>query len=297
MIQPVWGESAPAKFTPLLVTSRGQVLAAIYSHPVIEEVWWLPVEASDAEDFDFASWLSAALDAWHLEDSDRFPGPPDWTRSKNWMTHEELQLVGAIERAEFEMEQRLAELSAQVEERKLALAEAQERHDRAERALLTGQGEELAAAVKAALERLGFQVENRDESRQGQKLEDLRVRDPASPWIALVEVKGYDTSGGKPSDLAKIARFAGIYAAVEQGLPDASWYVVNQYRLTSPDRRRALMRNHGEDVERFVQQDNGVLVDTCELFLLDRRVSSGDLAPEEARTMLMSAARAFHCEQ
>jgi hypothetical protein len=65
VLRPVWGEASPATFIPLLVTSHQNVLAAIYSHPDIEAVWWLSVEHDDAESFDFAAWVGAAMDAWH----------------------------------------------------------------------------------------------------------------------------------------------------------------------------------------------------------------------------------------
>jgi hypothetical protein len=129
--------------------------------------------------------------------------------------------------------------------------------------------------VKAVLERIGFEVGDADQTRTGQKLQDLIVRDPEGTWIALVEVKGYDTSGGRPSDLAQIARFVGIYQGEHGSPPDASWYVVNQQRLRPPAQRRVLMSNHPEDVEQFAARENGVLIDTRDLFSLDRMVSSG----------------------
>ena len=193
-----------------------------YSHPDIAEAWWLPIEPDDAETFDFAAWVRAALDAWHIQDPDRFPGPADWTRSHEWMTHEELQLQHAVEQAEADLEQQQAELQAEVDSRASALAEAQALHDGDERVLLTGQGDELVAAVEAMLQRMGFLVDNRDDTKVGQKLEDLRVSDPASSWMALVEVKGYTSSGGKPRDLQQLYRFAGIFEGQTGSLPDAS---------------------------------------------------------------------------
>jgi hypothetical protein len=124
--------------------------------------------------------------------------------------HEEIQLQDAVEQAQLELEQQQAALTAKVEARTSALAEAQALHDGQERRLVTGQGDELVAAVKAMLERLEFKVDDRDETKKGQKLEDLRVSDPQSPWLALAEVKGYATSGGKPKDLAQLNRFVGI---------------------------------------------------------------------------------------
>jgi hypothetical protein len=215
------------------------------SLPDVQEVWWLPVQNADEEGFDFAAWVSAAVDAWHAEDPDRFPGPPDWTRSRKWMTHEERRLYDEIEVAEAELSALQVNLQAKVDARVVALSEAQGRHDANERVLLTGQGDDLVAAVKAVLERMGFVIDDRDGRKIGQRLEDLRVSDPHSSWRALAEIKGYLTSGGKPRDLQQLSRFVGIYQAQEGSLPDASWYVVNHHATSAPDRRRTLMSNHG----------------------------------------------------
>ena len=293
----------PTTFTPLLTTSDKKPLAAIYRHPDIAEVWWLPVNERDAETFDFAAWISAALDAWHRDDPEHFPGPPDWTRSKEWMTREELQLQVAVEQAQAELERQQIELGEKIAAAESALAEAQAHHDNKERILLTGQGDELVDAVHSILDVLGFGVENVDKKRAAEdresggrprpKLEDLRVTDPDTSWRALAEVKGY-VGGGKTSDFQKIGRFVGIYQAQNSGsLPDATWYVVNQFLSRPPDTRPQLMEGQAEDVDVFAESVNGVLVDTRDLFVLGRRVAADELTKEEARRMLMSAQRRF----
>jgi hypothetical protein len=146
----------------------------------------VPLEPGDEVSFDFESWISVAFEAWHGADTENFPGPPDWTRSKVWMTHHELELHAAVDRAESERADKLAELDARVQECAEALAEAQIQHDNAERMLLTEQREDLVAAVKAMLERIGFQVEELGQPEAGQKLQDLNVRDPDGTWLALV---------------------------------------------------------------------------------------------------------------
>jgi hypothetical protein len=305
VLEQTWDQNSPnpTSFTPLLTTSDDKPLAAIYRHPDIAEVWWLPVDESDAESFDFAAWISAALDAWHREDPERFPGPPDWARSTEWMTREELQLQAAVEHAQAELEQQQVELGEKIAAAESALAEAQARHDDEERVLLTGQGDELADAVHSMLGRLGFDVEDVDKTRAAEdlerggtprpKLEDLRVTDPDTSWEALAEVKGY-SGGGKTSDFQKIGRFVGIYQAQHSAsLPDATWYVVNQFLNRPPDARPPLMQGQVEDVEVFVASANGVLVDTRDLFTLDRRVAAGEITREAAREMLMSAKLRF----
>jgi hypothetical protein len=308
VLEPWYGSSPnPTTFTPLLTTSDGKPLAAIYRHPHIAEVWWLPVDEEHAETFDFAGWISAALDAWHRDDPERFPGAPDWARSKEWMTREELQLRVAVEEAQAESERRQVELREKIDAAEAALAEAQARHDDEERILLTGQSDELVEAVHSMLERgLGFDVEDVDKKRAAEdresgrrrpKLEDLRVTDPDTSWQALAEVKGY-TGGGKTGDLQKIGRFVGIYQSQNSGsLPDATWYVVNQFLSRPPDTRPLLMEHQAEDVDVFAESFNGVLVDTRDLFALGRRVAAGELTKEDARRMLMDAQRRFSLGQ
>ena len=293
----------PTAFTPLLTTSDGKPLAAIYSHPDIAEVWWVPVDEDQADTFDFVAWISAALEVWHREDPERFPGPPDWARSREWMTREELQLLVDVEEARAELERQQIELGEKVAAAESALADAQARHDDQERVLLTSQDAELVVAVHSALEGLGFDVEDIDQKRAEEdrerggrprpKLEDLRVVDPDTSWQALTEVKGY-VGGGKTTDFQKIGRFIGIYQSQNNGsLPDATWYVVNQFLRTPPDTRPLLMEHQAEDVNVFAETVNGVLVDTRDLFLLCQRVAHGELTKDEARRMLMNARRRF----
>jgi hypothetical protein len=223
------------------------------------------------------------------------------------MTREELELQVAVEQAQAELEQQQIELGEKIAAAESALAEAQARHDNKERILLTGQGDELVDAVHSMLDRLGFDVEDVDKKRATEdrerggmprpKLEDLRVTDPDTSWEALAEVKGY-VGGGKTSDFQKINRFVGIYQAQNSGsLPDATWYVVNQFLSRPPDTRPQLMEGQAEDVEVFAESVNGVLVDTRDLFMLERRVAAGELTPEAARRMLASAKRVFSLEE
>ncbi|WP_156751315.1 hypothetical protein [Mycobacterium sp. 1245111.1] len=302
-ILPKWEESTPTTFIPLLETSDGNALAAIYRHPYIAEVWWLPIERPDGEVFDFGAWITAALEAWHEQEPERFPGPADWARSKEWMTNEELQLQAVVEEAQAELERQQAALLEKVSAAESELADAQARHDEGERVLLTGQSAVLVDAVHSMLERLGFGVEDIDKKRAAEdlakggkprpKLEDLRVSDPDSSWVALAEVKGY-TGGGKAGDFGKIGRFVGLYQARnDDELPDATWYVVNQFLDRAPDRRPLLMELQAEDVDMFVDNFNGVLVDTRDLFVLDRRVARGEVSAADARALLMNAERRF----
>lgn len=298
-----WKTHNQASFIPLLETSDHKALAAIYRTPRIAEAWWLPVNDGDADDFDFAAWIRAALDAWHEQNPDRFPGAADWARSKEWMTSEEVKLQASVDEAQAELERQQAALRENVRAAEAELAEAQMQVDKRERVLLTGQGDELVDAVHSMLARLGFAVEDVDKVRAAEdverggmprpKLEDLRVSDPEASWRALAEVKGY-TGGGKTTDFQKISRFVALHQARNDGaLPDSTWYVVNQFLDKSPDVRPLLMEHQAEDVDVFASDNNGVLIDTRDLFVLDRHVASGDLTKEAARALLMEAKRRF----
>lgn len=301
-------ESETREIVPLLVNSEGRALAAIYRHADIQEAWWLPIESADAETFDFTAWVRAAFEEWHHKDAERFPGAPDWARQTDWMTREELQLQAGVEAAQADLLQQQALLAAKVADAEAALAAAQARHDNEERILLTGQGDNLVQAVHAVLLRLGFGVIDVDKKRAAEdaengrrvprpKMEDLRVSEPGSSWVALAEVKGY-VGGGKTSDFQKIGRFVSNFQAQnDNALPDATWYVVNQFLDTPPHARPQLMVHQAEDVEVFAETVGGVLVDTRDLFVLDRVVAAGELSQAEARARLMAAKVRFSLEE
>jgi hypothetical protein len=309
VLQHRWSQNStnPTTFIPLLTTSDNKPLAAIYRHPDIAEVWWLPVDEDQAGTFDFNAWISAALDAWHRADPERFPGPPDWARSEQWMTSEELELQAAVGDSVAELERQQTELGKKIDAARSALSEAQARHDDLERMLLTGQDDELVNVVHLTLDGLGFEVEDVDKKRAEEdrqrggmarpKLEDLRLRDPGTSWQALAEVKGY-VGGGKTSDFQKIGRFVGIYQLQNNGsLPDATWYVVNQSLRKPPNARPPLMEHEAEDVDVFADSFNGVLIDTRDLFTLSQLVARGELTKDEARRKLMSSSRRFTLDE
>ncbi|QPG87579.1 hypothetical protein [Rhodococcus qingshengii] len=273
-------------FIPLVSDLDGRADAAIYRPDQgPQEVIYLPDTVTDIR-----PWLLYAFERWAAVDPVTFPAGPDWADNPEWMTAEEADAratwVAACDAAE----------KARIEEERVereslsALGELREKVDEAERVLLTGTAEELVQAVRSALIRIGFVVEDQDALGAREKLEDLRVHD--GEWIALCEVKGY-TGGGKVADLLKIGRFVERYMKETKGeSPDARWYVVNQFRERDPSTRKQLLWGQDADVEGFAESD-GLAIDTRSIFLLDKDVAGGVVTSDEARRLLRDSTGRF----
>lgn len=273
-------------WTPFMTDGDKNALAASYrSSSKLAECWWLP-----NLELDHVSWIEMAFECWSETAPDRFPSKPNWTTDQKWMTSSELAHLTALEEAEAAAELARSTNEAIVQKARDELSAAREVADNTSRRLLTETGDPLVEAVANALRTLGFDVTDMDTDRRA-KVEDLRIKD--GDWEAIVEVKGY-TSGGKPSDISKIERFSGLYAMERKRLPDAKWYVVNQFRERSPESRQELMRNHAEDVQVF-SEGGGVIVDTRVIFTLLGAVERGELTRETVlKTMKAAVGRLEH---
>jgi hypothetical protein len=176
---------------------------------------------------------------------------------------------------------REAELSAK-------LAECADAAESGPRRLLTAKGDDLVEAVHEALELLGFQVENRDlVNPPSDRLEDLWVTSPLDDpnWIASVEVRGY-SGGAALSDLLRIAgRFAPRFSATTGRPPSRSWYIVNQLIGRDPLTRPQVLAGHPNELAEFASQD-GMAMDTADLFTLVRNVELGRFDRDDVRHML-----------
>ncbi|MET8430090.1 hypothetical protein [Nocardia sp. NPDC004860] len=272
--------------TPLVVDVDGHPIAFIYQ-PVVgpRECIYLPAEAAD----NIEPWLLAAFERWAAAEPSVFPSEPDWVSNPTWMTSAELAARANIEQRQATADAAIEQLQREIAEAESALHSARDAGDAGPRILLTGTGDELVHAVNEALQRLGFDVRDMDVDLQGQKREDLRVSD--GDWTCVCEVKGY-TTGGKPSDLAKLQRWVGFYTAENRKLPEAAWYVVNQFRERDPSVRKQLLWGHAEDVE-VLKEQGATAIDTRSLFLLDKAVAAGELAAEDARALLRDSVGLF----
>ncbi len=275
-------------YWPLLRDLDGYALAALYRPPRdLHECLYLPEHI-----FDIAPWLLYAFKRWAEELPEVFPSEPEWTSNPTWMTQSELSAVAEVADRKAVAERVMAEHQAAVAEAEAALVNLRDAVDGSDRLLLTGTGNPLVGIVQQTLEGFGFQVTNVDEQRQasGQDLrEDLRVSE--RDWISLCEIKGY-TTGGRPSDISKLNRFAALYVQENGQLPSAMWYVVNQFRNTDPTNRKLLLRNQDDDVDVFAGQ-GGLIIDTRDLFRLNKAVAAGSISPEAVRSMLTGSTGRF----
>lgn len=278
------------KTRPLLQESLESplVLAGILEAHSIEDtitdsVIWLPDIARSA----FREWVLFAFDYWRADNPERFPVSAEWMKDDMWSSIQEKAVRDEI--AEFERVE-AGRLQAIEQERQTLTATL----DRAEldgsgwRAILTETGDALVAAVGAALEYLGFSVQDADAlpEHKGAKREDLRVSE--GDWTALVEVKGYQ-GAAKSNDLSQVTRAAAIYAAKEGKLPEALWYVPNPQRDVAPGARNLALAGREDDLTAFADDHSGCLIDTRDLFALRQRVANRTTSPEDARQELKSA--------
>jgi hypothetical protein len=273
--------------TPFLCTTEPKVLACAFVRQGGTSVMWcLPEELSD----DPVPWVRAAVRVWHERNPKRFPHDPGWPSDRRWMTSDETRLLDAIDTLEVERNAYVAESEQRERAFRDELRLAQDAAESGARRLLTAQGDDLVAAVTTALERLGFDVEDRDKLVQpGEpRLEDLRVTAPADDpeWVALVEVKGR-TGGAAVGDLLKIGRFVENFIETEGRRPSRRWYVVNQFIGQDPGSRQLILHGHDADLAVFARQD-GMAMDTAQLFELVRSVEDGSTEAADARRHLMT---------
>lgn len=248
--------------------------------------WWLPEDTPERD-----QWVFAAFAAWRKVDPERFPAPPDWTQDPEWSTASELTARASLEEYRRETATILAQRMEEDHKLRRVVEDERARADSRERRLLTASGDPLKDQVSDVLIELGFAVVDSDalEANQAEKLEDLRVSDGA--WTALVEVKGY-TKGAKTNDLQKFTRPVGRYVRDTGREPDALWYIVNQEAGSDPGQRRPPLTSNPDDVESF-GEDGGLVIDTVELFRLQRSVHLGTISKDAARAMLMPATGIF----
>lgn len=272
----------------LEVLEKPLVLAAILENRTqagkpIDSSIWLPELARSA----FREWVQFAFAHWREDVPALFPIDAEWKRADAWASVEESdarkRLVAFDTAESARREAADAERRGIVEE-----VEKTQTIGDAWRHLLTETDAALVAAVKDALEMIGFVVQDADELPQhkGAKREDLRVSD--GEWTTLAEVKGY-TGAAKSNDLAQVSRAAAVYAMDQGRLPDALWYIPNMERGIDPAQRAVALAGREDDLRAFADTHDGCLIDTRELFALRQRLASGEIGPVEARESLKSA--------
>lgn len=274
----VRGELSPTDqdfaLRPFLFGPRDVALAGSYPRTSEASVWLLPPDVDD-----LAPWVLAALREWHSLYPDRFPTLPDWPNDPAYRSADEARLHQRLEARTQAFQAEMQKYLTDKQDIESQLAEAAEAADRYERALLTGQGEELEAAIAAAFRALGFGVEDMDEKWPAQaRREDYRITDPdESDWIAVGEAKGF-TKGVRETGLVSLGRWVEMFAVEERRLPSARWYIANQHLRDDPGTRPTPLAARRDVVEAFAE-GGGLVLDTAALFALLRAVQDDtDLA-------------------
>ncbi|GAA4560478.1 hypothetical protein [Pseudonocardia xishanensis] len=254
------------------------------------EWWWLPEDAPQKEE-----WIRAAFSSWSRKRPALFDGITlSWLEDAEWMTTDELSARRAINEAERELAELIAQKQKDLEQLRLDREAAEERASQGDRRLLTAQSNELKDAVADALASIGLRVKDSDVLREAEDLpllEDLQVS-TGPDWTAIVEVKGYSKSSGKTADFQKIARAATQFERSAGRAPDARWYVINQSFSKAPPDRPQVLAGAQMDLDEFVK-DCGLVLDTRDLFRLLQAVKSEAINIEEAQRMLIGSVGRF----
>jgi hypothetical protein len=163
------------------------------------------------------------------------------------MTASERQLVDAVSDVERERAEYLDESVERETKLRAELRDAQDGAERGPRQVLTAQGDALLGTVQTMLEKLEFDVENRDAVVPAgtPRLEDLRVTSPQDDpnWVAIAEIRGY-TGGAALNDLLRINRFKQNFRDEMGRYPDRSWYLVNQFIGRDPGSPPRVLEAH-----------------------------------------------------
>jgi hypothetical protein len=274
---------------PLLYGPSDEILAATYERSPEASVWLLPLDLIG----DLRAWLVAAFREWHQLYPSRFPAVPDWTRADDWATPAEAALLGQIADADDALEKARAEHQTTVAALQEALTDARTDGDAYERALLTGTGTALEAAVSRALSDLGFVVQNMDETwPDDARREDFRITDPDEPgWLALGEAKGF-TKGVAESGIVNLMKYATMYASEEQRPPTRQWYLANHFLREDPTTRPQALNGRDDVIDAFADA-GGLLIDTRDLFAVLVETRRDPARKAEARAAMRAKTGRF----
>lgn len=274
------------QFIPLVVERNGDALACIVRHKGGGEWWFLPAMTSGP-----TAWVEAAFRSWKDSHPEAFPvgsSEPEDT----WLTFPERNAAAEIQRHMEETAKLLQAREAELEQLQNSARVLSELAQEKERRLLYAKGDVLVDAVCDALALLGFEVSDSDEvaALSGTaKREDLQIRLPSvSGWVCLAEVKG-KSRGAAMRDVVQLAKAGAIYQSKNGDMPDAEWYIVNANNQQAPSERPVPLGTSLEDVEHHAKEDNLVVIDTRQLFILMREVESGSVEKSVAQKSLLEA--------
>lgn len=121
------------------------------------EWWWLPRETPNKD-----MWIATALSEWSKSDPTKFPAEPIWVDRPQWQTKNERDALLTLDLLRQERDRVIADLLQREQELTRKYDDSRREADRRERRLLTAQGSELVEEVHAALEEIGFKVQEMD---------------------------------------------------------------------------------------------------------------------------------------
>lgn len=243
-----------------------------------------------------ATWFEACLRRWHVQSPQRFPRL-DWHKDPAWSTAPERTLREEIETKQREKAQAIVDYDRQIDELDKQLLQASAEAAIGDRRLLSAQGDALVAAVLAAFEQLGFEVDDKDkiqeEIKAGELLEDLVVRDLDNhDWVALVEVKGKLRHASSNEMSNSFLRSVERFVQANNRPPDAKWFVVNSENRKDAAERVVPLDTSERDVVAFGEH-GGSLIWAVTLFRLIRDVEEGRIPPATARSWLINSVGRF----
>lgn len=270
---------------PLLKTTDGNILAALFVRPSSSLGLALPADVTD-----HVGWVRAALQMFRKVAPERFQRIPGWEELPEWSTAKENRLREELAALEQERDRALHDLQLRENTLRSELTAAAARAEARQRLLLTAQHDELPEAVAEALNKIGFDAKLMDPHHDpNNRLEDLRVTDPqaSDDWEVIAEVRGYK-GGASPADLFRATRWAMNYEREAGRPPSGVWYIVNQFAGQDPSDRPAVLASQPGDLAEWAATHNGLAVDTAVLFRLIIDVDTGRLSADEARRLLRS---------
>ncbi|MSZ76798.1 MAG: hypothetical protein F2667_06785 [Actinobacteria bacterium] len=283
---------ADADATPWMLDADDHIIAGQFFNAKVggargEGEWWcLPHDSEQPH-----LWLTAAIAAWRVSTPDRFVDLPNWYDDPEWETTAERAARSALSSLAADRARALEEFAIQEDRLTTTLREATAAAADGHRRLLTSQGPELVAAVIEALTALGYEVTDADARLQAgdRKLEDLNLSDPDAPsWLNITEIKGYGNRSGKTSDLIPLTgRYSTAYRARTGHAPNSRWYIINQKFETAPSSRPTIFAGAADDIAEFALE-NGLAIDTRDLFKLVTDVEAGTRTAADVRKLLKS---------
>lgn len=229
--------------------------------------------------------INTIIEYWAHSVPEDHPFHIPWGAQRDWMTPEEREAFDEIESLNKEEEVELLRINTA----RTGAAQRLHAHrltaEQGIKKLLTTQDEELVDITVITLRSMGFSVRNLDDtSPTGQRIEDLEItHTDFDGKTILCEVKGFDKSGGKLSDLARLRKHINRFNREQQREPYRSWFIVNGQSLKPPTLRDQPYKSDREAV-RSLEEEGILVISTCDLY---RLINDERLTPDARRDALL----------